>query len=73
MHADQLQVGMLRQVALSAAPPQGPLQTPFDQPQAPDTVQAFCVVAIGQSWPMTGFTMHPGVGAQPGTFWHWDN
>jgi hypothetical protein len=66
---------MLWQVALSVAPLQGPLQTPFDQlqPETPRfTRQVSCVVAVGQSWPLTGFTMHPRVGAQSGTFWHCD-
>jgi hypothetical protein len=72
VQADQLQVGMLWQVAWSVAALQGPAQTPLDQLHCPDAAQAAWVVAIGQSWPMTGFTMHPGVGAQPGICWHSD-
>jgi hypothetical protein len=71
VQADQLQLGMLWQVAWSVAPLQGPLQTPFDQLQPVTTRftrQSFCVVAVGQSRPLTGFTKHPGAAAQPGTF-----
>jgi hypothetical protein len=75
VHTDQLHSGMLWQVAMSVAALQKPLHVPFAQVQLTartSTRQAFCVVAAAQSSPRTGFTMHPGVGAQPGMLWHCD-
>ena len=63
---------MLWQLAWSVAALQGPRQTPPDQLQLAVAEQAACVVAIAQSWPITGFTMQPGVGAQPEIVWHCD-
>jgi hypothetical protein len=67
--ADQVQVGVLWQVDISAGWMHGPLQTPLDQRQdeaAAFTSQSDWVAASAQSSPYEGFVMHPGVAVHPG-------
>jgi len=71
VHVDQLHSGMLWQVAMSVAALQGPLHVPFAHVQVTartSTTQVSSINSAEQSPPRVGFTMHPGVAAQPGIF-----
>lgn len=52
---------------------QGPTHFPFVQVQPSGSTfvrQSASVSSAAQSNPIAGLTTHPGVGLQPGIFWH---
>lgn len=73
VHDDQVQYGVVWQVALSVMALQTPVQTPFDQlhlslPCMTLSRQSLSVISTLQSVPNDGSNRHPGVDVQPGAF-----